>query len=116
MKKIILPLLLSSLFFSGLPLLSQTPWYIGGNAISGAAAFGSTTVQPVVFISSGAERGRLHASGNWAFGTSASADRVQINSTGTVNPLRVMFAGATKLLVHNGGGVAIGASVVPPAN
>lgn len=62
-----------SVAVSSLPLAY---WAIGGNAITGASNFGSTSTQDVVFISNNLERARLYSNGRFehsaSFTTSAN--------------------------------------------
>ena len=58
----------------------------------------------------------LSLRGNSIFGTGTSDSRVNINSFGTIDPLRVRVDGNTKLFTHSNGGTAFGANVTPPAN
>ncbi|PSR56992.1 hypothetical protein AHMF7605_27650 [Adhaeribacter arboris] len=116
MKKYFFFLFLSIVLFYHLPLLAQSPWLVTGNATGGVRRFGSTTPFGVLFITNDQERGVMTANGLWGFGTSTPNARVNINSTAGQNALRVDVNNLTKLLVHSGGGVAIGANVAPPAN
>lgn len=49
-------------------------------------------------------------------GTTSPTERLHINSASGANALRVQVNGFTKLLVHSGGGVAIGLTATPPPN
>ncbi|HEX5152466.1 MAG TPA: tail fiber domain-containing protein [Parafilimonas sp.] len=91
-------------------------WVNGGNSLTADGTLGTKSNFSLLFQTNNTERGRVTNNGLWGFGTTKPHAKVHINSTAAKDPLNVQVNGATKLLVHSGGGVAVGASVTPPAN
>lgn len=61
------------------------------------------------------EGGITHVDGLLGVGTAAPNARAHINSTAGQPALRAQVAGATRLLVHDNGGVMVGTNGTPPA-
>src|SRR3954451_23015175 len=114
MKKTLLVVLLSLLFFSFNSIAQN--WLTSGNALSANGTLGSTTNFSVLFKSNNSERGRLTNSGLWGFGTTSPNSKVHINSASGQDALRVQVNSSTKFLVHSNAGVSIGSGSTPPAN
>lgn len=91
-------------------------WTIGGNSLTADGTLGTTSNFSFLFKTNNTERGRLSNTGLWGFGITKPNAKVHINSAPSKDALNVQVNGITKLLVHNGGGVAVGAFVTPPTN
>jgi hypothetical protein len=108
------------MFYGTNGLFAQN-WAIGGNpnadVPAGGGRLGTNGDRSVIFETNNTERARLlNGNGFWGFGTTAPNSQVHINSPAGTDALRVQVNGASKLFVHNGGGVSIGTSSIPPAN
>lgn len=115
MKTIFFFLIASALVFLHLNTKAQN-FVNGGNNLPATGRLGTTSNQSLAFITNNSERGRVTNAGNWAFGLSGPTARVHINGASGANALQVAVNGTTKLLVHSGGGLAIGNSSTPPPN
>src|SRR5688572_14374245 len=115
MKKKLPVLLLSMLLILNIRSMAQN-WVIGGNNLSANGSFGSNTDFSVIFRTNNLERARLTNTGLWGIGTASPLGKLHVNSAAGAEAFRAQVNGSTKLLVHSGGGVAIGASANPPAN
>jgi FtsZ-binding cell division protein ZapB len=92
-------------------------WSLTGNSNAGATSkLGTTNAINLGIFTNNLERMRITTAGLVGIGTTAPNARLNINSVAGSDALRAQVNGNTKLLVHSGGGVAIGSSAVPPAN
>ncbi|HSB92268.1 MAG TPA: hypothetical protein VLC28_04085, partial [Flavitalea sp.] len=89
----------------------------GNNNASSSSKLGTTNAVNLSLFTNNTERLRiLSSNGNVGIGTLTPTERLRINGPAGINPMRVQVNSATKFSINQNGGVAIGLSVVPPAN
>ncbi len=92
-------------------------WSLAGNSnATSTAKLGTTNAINLRILTNNLERIRVSTAGLVGINTTAPNARLHLNSATGENAFRAQINGSTKFLVHSGGGVAIGASVNPPAN
>ena len=89
MKKKIILLLVSAVFFGNLQLMAQ--WFTNGTSI-------------------------VYTTDNTGIGTTSPSGKLHINSASGQIGLRVQINGSTKLLVNSNGGVSVGSLTAAPTN
>jgi len=105
------------------PALAQNTspfWSLAGNnnAVPGSK-LGTTNNISLRFYTNNVQRMIINstpAEGFVGIGTATPTERLHVNSDAGTNAFRVQVNALTKLLVHSGGGVAIGINATPPAN
>ena len=108
-------LLNSSLLFAQ----NNSPyWSLKGNSnATSSSKLGTTNNVSLRFYTNNVQRMRIDSENGWVgIGTPDPTERLHINSASGANAFRAQVNGLTKLLVHSGGGVAVGGNVTPPAN
>ncbi len=89
----------------------------GNNNETGTSKLGTTNSVSLHFYTNNVQRMYIDsANGRVGIGVVAPQDRLHVNSATGENPFRAQVNGATRLLVHSNGGVAIGANTTPPPN
>ncbi len=93
-------------------------WSLAGNNNATAnSRLGTTNNISLRFYTNNVQRMRIDSENGWVgIGTPTPTERLHINSTSGANAFRAQVNGLTKLLVHSGGGVAVGGNVAPPVN
>jgi hypothetical protein len=93
-------------------------WSVAGNSTATSTSkLGTTNDINLRIVTNNIERMRiLSANGNVGIGMISPTDRLHVNSAAGANAMRIQVNSLTKLLVHSGGGVAIGGNTAPPAN
>lgn len=97
---------------------SSPYWSLAGNSnVNKSSKLGTTNDYSVRFYTNNVQRMIINSpSGLVGIGTPTPTARLHVNSASGSNAFRAQVNGSTKLLVHRGGGVAIGANGTPPAN
>jgi hypothetical protein len=95
-----------------------TPYWstLGNSNATSTSKLGTTNAINLRLFTNNAERMRISTSGMVGIGAVSPTERLHVNSLTGTNALRVQVNGNTKLLVHSGGGVAIGGNIAPPTN
>jgi len=93
-------------------------WKLAGNNLSGGEKLGSKNNFPINVYTDNIQRMIIEGSpdGFVGIGTINPTANLHVNSVAGKDALRIQVAGATKLYVHNGGGVSVGSAATPPAN
>jgi hypothetical protein len=118
MKKIFLSITALFSFIVIVNAQNTSPyWSLAGNSnATSSSKLGTTNAINLRLFTNNLERMRITTSGLVGIGTTSPIDKLHVNSPSGTNALRAQVNGATKLLVHGGGGVAIGANSTPPSN
>lgn len=91
---------------------ASAQWSLSGNNATSTSKLGTTNSIDLRFFTNNLERARiLSSSGYVGIGSTAPNTRLMVNSISGTSPFRAQVADNTKLLVHSGGGVAVGANV-----
>jgi hypothetical protein len=80
-------IIVAILIATGFSALKAQNWLTAGNPLVGGEVLGSTTAQPLVFITSNTERARILSSGNFGIGTTSPSNALdveQITCTGLI--------------------------------
>jgi hypothetical protein len=109
------------IIIAGLCTQAQSPtafWNLSGNSdATSASKLGTTGATALRLYTNNVQRMVIgRSTGNVGIGTNNPIARLHVYSTTGVDAFRVQVNGNTKLLVHNGGGVTVGANITPPAN